>query len=409
MSDVAMSCETESGDGAFNARLMLVVTAVGVLAFIAMLVLGAYAPDLRSGHNGGPHALSNGATGFSGLVRLAEATGQHPVIVRSVPDFDSEDLAVITPDHGWAQLGDILQARGARATLVVLPKWNSQADPLKTGWVRIAGLLPTDDPERTLAPADPFVIRRDRTQGQPLRTLDPNRAGRNSAFSLPRVAADTDRSAREAADRRRQRPGRAGPGRQRPSLRACRPRSHQQSRHGRRAAGAGGGCAPSISSTAPAPRPFCSTSPPTGSAGRRSPLKLAFDAPFLAVTLTLFAAMAAGRMAGARPLRAGAPPRPRDRVRQGGAGRQQCRPDPQSSGAKPRSDARYVELIQRARGRAVRLACRRSAGARRAPRNRSTRDAAFIAAAQAATQARSRDELLGAAQSLHQWLEEIQR
>ena len=43
-----------------------------------MLVLGAYAPDLRSGHNGGAHALSNAATGFSGLVRLAEATGRNP-------------------------------------------------------------------------------------------------------------------------------------------------------------------------------------------------------------------------------------------------------------------------------------------------------------------------------------------
>ena len=37
----------------------MIVTAIGSLAFIAMLVLGAYAPDLRSGHNGGSHALSN--------------------------------------------------------------------------------------------------------------------------------------------------------------------------------------------------------------------------------------------------------------------------------------------------------------------------------------------------------------
>ena len=54
---------------------MLLITSIGVFAFIAMLVLGAYAPDLRSGRNGGAHALSNAASGFSGLVRLAEATG----------------------------------------------------------------------------------------------------------------------------------------------------------------------------------------------------------------------------------------------------------------------------------------------------------------------------------------------
>ena len=79
------------------------ITAIGVLAFIAMLVLGAYAPDLRSGHNGGAHALSNAAIGFSGLVRLAEETGRNPVIVRSDLDLDNEDLAVVTPEDGSRQ------------------------------------------------------------------------------------------------------------------------------------------------------------------------------------------------------------------------------------------------------------------------------------------------------------------
>ncbi len=104
-------------------RTMLLITAIGVFAFIAMLVLGAYAPDLRSGHNGGAHALSNAATGFSGLVRLAEATGRNPAIVRSAPDLDNEDLAVITPESSSADLAKILKMRGPRATLIVLPKW----------------------------------------------------------------------------------------------------------------------------------------------------------------------------------------------------------------------------------------------------------------------------------------------
>ena len=88
MSEVAIGASHE-GDGAFRRATMLLIVAIGTLAFIATLVLGAYAPDLRSGKNGGAHALSNAATGFSGLVRLAEKTGRNPVIVRSAGQLDS--------------------------------------------------------------------------------------------------------------------------------------------------------------------------------------------------------------------------------------------------------------------------------------------------------------------------------
>src|SRR2546423_8474996 len=124
MSDIAID-QRGDASGAFNARTMLLITAIGTLAFIAMLVLGAYAPDLRSGRNGGSHALSNAATGLSGLVRLADATGRNPEIVRVLPDLDREDLAVITPDHGWTELRDILNRRGGRGPLLVFPQWDT--------------------------------------------------------------------------------------------------------------------------------------------------------------------------------------------------------------------------------------------------------------------------------------------
>ena len=116
------------------------------VAFIAMLILGAYAPDLRSGHNGGSHALSNAATGFSGLVRLAEATGRRPLIVRSEEELKSEDLVVITPEHGWTDLSEILALRGSRTTLIVLPKWETEPDGTRSGWVLVPGLLPPIGP-----------------------------------------------------------------------------------------------------------------------------------------------------------------------------------------------------------------------------------------------------------------------
>jgi len=404
MSELPMA-PADSAQGAFNARLMLVVTAIGVLAFMAMLVLGAYAPDLRSGHNGGSHALSNGATGFSGLVRLADATGQHPVIIRSTPDFDSEDLAVITPDHGWAQLGDILQRRGARATLVVLPKWESQADPLKTGWVRIAGLLSPDDPARTLVPTDPLVIRRDKSRGQPLRTVDPT-APSALAFLAPRVL--------QTMSGPRVKPlivdgygrvvlGQVGSGHlyvlADPDL---------INNHGMgdiRQARAAVALLQFLNSTGADAVLFDVTA--NGLGRSRSPLKLAFDAPFLAVTLTIFAAMAlAAWQALARfgPVR-----RPARAIAFGKAALvDNSAALIRKAGREAALGPRYVQLI---RERAIALfalpptADPQAIGERLESLNPGR---SFHSAAQAAIHARSRDELLGAAQSLHHWLEEIQ-
>ena len=61
MSEIAIGGRQET-DGSFRRGTMLLIVAVGIAAFCAMLVLGAYAPDLRSGKNGGAHALSNAAT-----------------------------------------------------------------------------------------------------------------------------------------------------------------------------------------------------------------------------------------------------------------------------------------------------------------------------------------------------------
>ncbi len=115
MSEIAIGETRASETGAFTRRTMLLIVGIGVIAFCAMLVLGAYAPDLRSGKNGGGHALSNASVGFSGIVRLAEATGHHPEIIRSESMLDSENLAIITPESAGTDLTKILETRGARS------------------------------------------------------------------------------------------------------------------------------------------------------------------------------------------------------------------------------------------------------------------------------------------------------
>src|SRR4051794_41939731 len=103
MSEIAIGSRG-TREGVFNRGTMLLITAIGTLAFIAMLVLGAYAPDLRSGKNGGGHALSHAPGGVSGLVKLADATGRHPLIVRPLEDLESEGLSVVTPEKAGADL-----------------------------------------------------------------------------------------------------------------------------------------------------------------------------------------------------------------------------------------------------------------------------------------------------------------
>jgi hypothetical protein len=170
MSDVAIG-SARRGEGVFNPVIIGIVVAVGILAFAAMLVLGAYAPDLKSGKNGGSHALSNAATGFSGLVRLAEATGRHPKIVRNVAALDEDALVVATPNSGTDDLNPVLQHRQGKPTLLVMPKWQTVPDPLHPGWVKTVGLLPAADPGRLLAPSRPIEVNRHSASGVKLQTV----------------------------------------------------------------------------------------------------------------------------------------------------------------------------------------------------------------------------------------------
>jgi hypothetical protein len=395
-----------AADGAFNARTMLLITAIGALAFIAMLVLGAYAPDLRSGRNGGSHALSNGATGFSGIVKLAQETGRNPLIVRSDPDLQSEDLTVISPEHGWTDLSEVLGRRGARATLLVLPKWDAAPDKQRPGWVRVSGLLPAADPARTLYPATPFTIAREKTHGEPLRTLAAG-APAELQFLAPSVLQTVGSkdieplivNARGAIVLGKLKRGQfyilADP--------------DLLNNHGmgdERQARAALALLDFLNSTGATAIRFDVT---TNGLGRsRSPLKLAFDAPFLAVTLTIFAAML---LAGWQALvRFGPVRRPERAIAFGKAALvDNSAALIRKAGREAHLGGRYVDVI---RDRAValfRLPPSLDSQTLESRLEALNPRRSFAATAQAAEQARNREELLGAAQSLNVWLEEVQQ
>jgi hypothetical protein len=159
MSDVNLR-----GDGAnalFKPATIGLMILIGVVGFFGALVLGTYAPDLEGEGHAGAHAASRAAIGFSGLVTLAGATGRNPRILRGEQEWTSDDLVVATPEEAATHLDKILAARGIeKPTLYVLPKWNAAEDRNHQGWVRISGLLPTFEPEGVFAPGIQFAIKR---------------------------------------------------------------------------------------------------------------------------------------------------------------------------------------------------------------------------------------------------------
>jgi hypothetical protein len=162
MSDIAVGRQKASNP--FQAGAIALMLVLGIVGFIGLVVLGAYAPDMRSGQNGGGHALSNSAVGYSAIVQLARATGRHPRIVRSEHEFDTENLLIVTPESPFIDMSPVMQ-RGAKPTLFVLPKWETRANPKHRGWVDWVGLQPVEMPIGVLAPEIRFAMTQYRTRG----------------------------------------------------------------------------------------------------------------------------------------------------------------------------------------------------------------------------------------------------
>jgi len=370
------------------------------------LLLGAYAPDLRSGRNGGTHALSNAATGFSGLVRLAAATGRNPVVIRAQDQLNREELAVVTPDHGWINLGDILQWRGPRATLLVLPKWDTAPDKEKPGWVRVAGLLPAQDPAQTLAPAIPLLVTREHGDRHELEVV-PFGAPSDLRFIAPAVLQTI--SGKRIDPIITDSGGRIVLGKVKKSQTYILADPDLINNHGmgdERQAKAALVLLDYLNSTGSKAVLFDVTA--NGLGRSRSPLKLAFDPPFLAVTLTIFAAML---LAAWQALVRFGPVRRRERAIAFGKAAlvDNSAALIRKAGRETRLGGRYVEVI-----------CERAINLFRLPANLDAEvlgermeglnpRRSFASVAERARSARSRDELVRAAQSLNQWLEEVQR
>lgn len=127
----------------FDPRLIAALLVAGLAAFGLFLVLLAYSGDLRSGRDGRPHALSTSAVGFQGVVKLIALSGGRVETIRTASALDEEDLVVATLEAGTSEeaLESFLEERADLPTLLVLPKWQVAPHPLKKGWVHAAGRI----------------------------------------------------------------------------------------------------------------------------------------------------------------------------------------------------------------------------------------------------------------------------
>jgi hypothetical protein len=125
----------------FNPRLVVGLVVAGILAFAALVLLLAFGSRIGTGQDGRAHALSVSAVGYKGLVDLV-GTFTETHLVEDVADLDTDHLAVIAvePQSRAEDVRTILNLRGDRPTLIILPKWQTVPDRAHRGWVR--GVIP---------------------------------------------------------------------------------------------------------------------------------------------------------------------------------------------------------------------------------------------------------------------------
>ena len=120
----------------FNPRLVFGLIAAGIASFAALLLLIAYGGGIGASSDGRAHALSVAATGFKGLVTLVEEHREAHLDESS--DEWADHLLVVTLEerNDPGEVSRLLETRADYPTVIILPKWVTMNDPERRGWVR---------------------------------------------------------------------------------------------------------------------------------------------------------------------------------------------------------------------------------------------------------------------------------
>ncbi len=131
----------------FSATTIIWMIVAGLLAFAGFLFLTAYAPKWDRGSDGGTHVLSKSGVGFSGLYALEKDwNGDDVALIENKDEWYTKGLLIVPIEETMApealealvRVRQASQMEGA-TTLYILPKWDTQPDPKRRGWVSHMG------------------------------------------------------------------------------------------------------------------------------------------------------------------------------------------------------------------------------------------------------------------------------
>ncbi|MBP6011449.1 MAG: hypothetical protein KBA31_04400 [Alphaproteobacteria bacterium] len=162
----------------FSPRTAIILFLVGVFAFSAFITLSTFAPDFLDGDDAQAHALSHSAIGYAGIVKLARLTGANVTVSRGEPgDRMSAPLVVLTPESNLT-VADVVRLAHTRA-LIVLPKWLPIPSPTRRGWVSesvpYGEKYATDLVDELLSKAE---LKREAKPVEPVLAFEPTFAGK---------------------------------------------------------------------------------------------------------------------------------------------------------------------------------------------------------------------------------------
>jgi hypothetical protein len=145
-----MSAETSTP---FAMRTVLVMVVLGTIGFLAFLLLAAYGEDLQPAQRPGNHALSTSAVGFAGAADLVKQVRGSVRMIRRDGDLDTYDTLVVTLEPGTDPdaVEKLLKRRAELPTILVLPKWLTRPRGDKPAWVTSFGTVPTPMVARQIA------------------------------------------------------------------------------------------------------------------------------------------------------------------------------------------------------------------------------------------------------------------
>jgi hypothetical protein len=138
--------------GRLSGTAPLILFLVGALASIGLVLLYAYAPDVRNGQSSDSVAISPSAIGYAGLQALMRHAGIAVELDRgqaagAVPPSQT----IVTPTIR-TPTGELRAYRARGPLLVILPKWITVPIPLRSGRVYKAGAWNTGALERLVQP-----------------------------------------------------------------------------------------------------------------------------------------------------------------------------------------------------------------------------------------------------------------